>query len=261
MGETGVSKTIVKGLQVLELLGERPQGMTLAEISQLAELPKPTALRVLRTLTDGHMVRTDGDERYRLGAQCLVLGTAFLETLDLRDEAKGVLEELSERTEETCHLGVMDGTRVVYIEKVESPRSVRMYSRVGLTNPLHSAALGKAMLAFSPPEVVEKVLAGPLERRTQHTTVDRDGLREELARIRRRGYAIDDVENEEGIRCVAAPVFDHEGDVAAGMSVSGPKYRLSLETLETFSGYVTDAAEQLSARLGSSEHLRLVADR
>ncbi|MGH3666085.1 MAG: IclR family transcriptional regulator, partial [Egibacteraceae bacterium] len=180
----------------------------------------------------------------------LVLGTAFIESLDLREESRDLLADLAAHTGETCHLGVLDGHRIVYIEKVESPHAVRMHSRVGSTNPAHSTGLGKAMLAHCDAEVIAATIAQGLPRRTGRTITDPERLRQELATIRRRGFALDDVENEDGIRCVAAPVLDHKRDVVAGISIAGPTYRLTLDRLQQVGSRVRAAALELSQRIG-----------
>jgi DNA-binding IclR family transcriptional regulator len=247
---TGVAKTLVKALRILGSVAAHPEGLTLSDLSRTCRLPKPTAHRVLGVLVQGGMLRLDADGGYRLGPECLVLGTAFLENLDLRDQARDILFDLVERTGETCHLGVLDGKRVVYIEKVESPHPIRMASRVGRTNPAHSTGIGKAMLAFSPAEQIEAIIAAGLEQRTPRTITDPSRLRNELAMVAKRGYAIDDIENEESIRCIAAPVFDHEHAVVAGISIAGPEYRLSLGRLVEMADDVREAARELSRRVG-----------
>jgi DNA-binding IclR family transcriptional regulator len=123
---------------------------------------------------------------------------------------------------------------------------------VGSRNPLHSTAIGKALLAFAPREVVETYLAGPLERRTPNTITEPDRLAEEIAATRARGYAIDDIENEEGVRCLAAPVRDHAGKVVASLSVAAPAYRFQRSDLPAVAPMVMAAAAELSARLGHS---------
>jgi DNA-binding IclR family transcriptional regulator len=247
---TGAAKTLVKALRILASVAAHPEGLTLSDLSRICRLPKPTAHRVLGVLVQGGMLRLEADGGYRLGPECLVLGTAFLENLDLRDRAREILYDLVDRTGETCHLGVLDGVRVVYIEKVESNHAIRMASRVGRTNPAYSTGMGKAMLAFSPEEHVEAVIAAGLEQRTPRTITDPGRLRSELAMIAKRGYAIDDVENEEGIRCIAAPVFNHEHAVVAGISIAGPEFRLSLGRLVEMAEDVRGAARELSRRAG-----------
>lgn len=224
--------------------------MSLAEISRAGALPKPTAHRLLSVLMEAGMVRENASGGYGLGPECLVLGSAFLDGLDLRREARGVLEALVERTGETCHLGIRDGDRVVYVEKVESPQLVRLRSSVGLIAPLHTTALGKALLAYEEAEEVEALFAAGVEKRTANSITDLDEFRRNLDLVRERGFAVDDVENEEGIRCVATPVFDHEGRVIASISVSGPEYRVPSDRLEDLGKEVSDAALTLSRRIG-----------
>lgn len=247
---SGAAKTLVKGVMLLNLVMEHPQGITLAELSRLAELPKPTAHRVLGVLVDEGLLRTDSVGTYRLGTQCLVLGMAFLNALDLRQESRDLLADLLHHTGETCHLGVLDGDRIVYIEKVESSHAVRMHSSIGSTGPVHSTGLGKAMLAHSEPGVIEAVIAKGLPPRTPQTITAADKLRAHLAEVRRRGFAVDDIENEEGIRCVGAPVFDHNGGVVAGISVAGPTYRITFDRIDEIGDQVRRAALELSRRIG-----------
>lgn len=252
-GEGAGAKTLVKALRILDAVATNPEGLSLSDLSRLCRLPKPTAHRVLGVLVEAAMLRLDPDGGYRLGPECLVLGTAFLDGLDLRDRAREVMRDLSSRTGETCHLGILDGFRIVYIEKIESSQAIRMASRIGRTNPVHSTAIGKAIAAFLPEDRIEAIVAAGLEQRTARTITDADRFRSELATIRRRGYAIDDVENEDGIRCVAAPVFDHERSVVAGISISGPEYRLSLGHVVQMADDVRAAAAELSRRIGYPE--------
>jgi IclR family acetate operon transcriptional repressor len=246
------AKNLAKGLAILNMVAAESGGLTLAEISRLGDVPKPTAHRIIGVLLDHGMLRTDSRDRYLPGPQCLVLGNRFLDGLDLRREAHDVLRELTEETLETSHLGIREGTRIVYIEKVDSPHPVRMYSRVGATNPVHSTALGRAILAYCDAAAVEDVISAGLDRRTPNTTTDPERFRAKLAEIKRRGLALDDIENEEGIRCVAAPVFDHNGDAVAGISVSGPEQRLTLKRLEELATNVRRSAFALSERIGYS---------
>ena len=139
---------------------------------------------------------------------------------------------------------------VVYLEKVESPLAVRMHSEVGAMNPLYCTGLGKALLAFSSADLINSVCARPLEPRTMRTITTAEGLREDLARIRDRGYSIDDVENEEGIRCVGAPIFGHDGTPIAAISLAGPVNRITLEAVDDLGPKVAEAALDVSRRLG-----------
>lgn len=242
-------KTVGKALALLNLVADRP-GLTLSELSREAELPPPTAHRFLRTLEEHGLVRQDPTNRYRLGSHCLSLGTRFLEGIDIRAEAHPRLEWLVEVTGETAHMGVPDGVEVVYLDKVETRHPVRMYSRIGARSPMHSTAMGKAMLAFAEPELVQRVLDAGLPRRTPNTITDPRRFRTELGRTRKRGFAIDDIENEEGIRCVGAPILAEPVHPVGAISVSGPASRVTGMRLNEIAASVVEAAATVSDRLG-----------
>jgi IclR family acetate operon transcriptional repressor len=186
---------------------------------------------MLSVLRGSALVRETADGRYALAAGTMTLSRAYLDGIDLRQEALQVMRPLSAQTGETIHLGVLALLQVVYIEKVESPAPVRMYSRVGDTNSALTTALGRAILAASPDPVA--------------------ALTPELSeRVRADGYATDLQENEAGICCVAAPVYDHTGRVTAGLSVSVPAARFDDAAPARLGPQVRAAAEDLSRRLG-----------
>ena len=247
---TGEAKALAKGLALLDAVASAGGGLTLTEVARREGLSKTTAHRLLATLVARGLVRCGPDGRYTLDAHCLVLADAFLEGVDLRGIAQPELRRLLERTAETCHLGVLSGTQVVYIDKVESPHPVRMFSRLGATNPAATTALGRAMLAFAPSGVVDAVYREPIPPRTHRTVTDPVTARERLADVRRDGIAVDDVENEPGIRCVAAPVLDHTGMAVAAISVSSPEHRLTPDALGEVGSAVRMAAEAVSRALG-----------
>src|SRR5262245_36328756 len=169
------SQTLHRALGTLLRIGESgSRGLTLAECSAALGYSKPTVHRILRTLAGRGFVSVDGERgRYTLGVANLRLGMAFLEQLDLRQEALPILRDLGERTGETVHLGVLDGSDVVYIEKVESRHAVRMFSQIGRTMPAHTTGIGKAILAYLPEAELAKVLPERLEARTPATLTDR----------------------------------------------------------------------------------------
>ncbi|HEX7098037.1 MAG TPA: IclR family transcriptional regulator [Acidimicrobiia bacterium] len=242
-------KTVLKAISLLNLVAANPDH-TLSELSRLADMPAPTVLRLLRALQEESLVEVDRDGRYRLGVHCLVLGSTYLESFDLRKEARLELEALADEFDETVHLGVPDGIEVIYVDKVETSHSVRMYSRIGARSPMHSTGIGKAILAYAGDDLFQAVVEGGLPRRTPNTITDPDRLAEELERTRERGYSIDDIENEEGIRCAAAPVLSADGTPVAALSVSGPASRITEDRLPELGKAVTEVAERLSARLG-----------
>ncbi|SRR5579875_694474 len=247
---TGSAKALVKGIAIIDLLASHRKGLRLTDLVGRVNLPRGTVVRLLNVMIEAHLVRHSADGLYLLGPRTAIWGSEFLNSLELREVASDVLARLAEVSNETCHLGVVEGRSVLYIDKVESPHSLRMVSRVGGTNPLHCTGLGKALLAFLPAEEFDRYVAEPLERRTPNTIVAPDILRAELQRIRDRGYALDDVENEVGVRCIGAPIFDHHGTLAGSISLAGPTMRMTWERIEQLASPVMEAAREISARLG-----------
>lgn len=247
---TGGAKALVKGVAIVNLLAATRHGLRVTDLVREVDLSRATAIRLLEALSDAHLVRSDAEGRYHLGPRCAVWGSEFLASLELREVADDVMMDLVETSNETCHLGICESGSVVYIHKIESAHSLRMVSRVGGTNPLHSTGLGKALLAFLPEAEQDDYLNAKLERRTANTIVNPDMLRSELRRIRANGYAVDDVENELGVRCIGAPIFDHDGVLVGSLSLSGPTIRMSWERIEELRGPVVEAAALISRRFG-----------
>jgi IclR family acetate operon transcriptional repressor len=196
------------------------------------------------------VVRRDEKDCFRLGPKMIELAGVLISQQDLRNESEPLLEKLSAQTQETAHLAIPTGNNVVYIAKVDSPQSVRMASHIGLRNPLHCTALGKAILAFYPQEQIDAVIGKGLPARTPFTLISPEILRDELGHIRVEGFAIDDQENELGVRCAGAPVFDYSGKVIGAISVSGPASRISRERCLELGPVVSEAAQEVSRRMG-----------
>lgn len=215
-------------------------------------MPKGTVHRLLNTL-----MRHDFVERnshcYRIGLRAFAVGSAFLAHLDLRARALPFLFELRNLTGETVQMAVLENSEVVYIERVLSQSPVAyMKSRVGAVLPAYCTGLGKALLAFAPPDLVQQYLETvPLVPQTSLTITDPQHLLEELAVIRRDGYAMDRGEREATVRGVAAPVFNHEGNAVAAVSVAGPAERMPLP-LEgsALARQVLEKAREISTAIG-----------
>lgn len=248
----GPARNLVRAFGLLDILADTPEGHTLAELAEAAGVPEATAHRLLTVLADLHVVRIGDRGRWRVGRRCLELGAAYLDSVEIREEARGLMRELTERTGETCALGVLDEDRVVYVEKMDSPHAVRMHSSIGRSNPAATSSLGRAILAWSPESAVDVVLADGVPRRTPQTVTDPEAVRAELARCRRRGYSLDDGENEPGIRAVGAPVLDYRGWPVAALSVAGPEQRITRRRLQELGASVAETAAELSGRLGYS---------
>lgn len=249
-------QTIERSAKILDVLGQSPQGISLRDLSIKINLPKGTTHRLLSSLSYYGYVRQDVKTKsYFLGFKLVDLGNLLLNQLDLRREAEPFLRELAEKTKETVHLVILDQDEIVYIDKVETnhnPTGLRMASRVGLRNPPHSCAVGKVLLANLPEEALNLFLKkGNLMKRTENTITDPARLREHLNMVKKQGYAIDDEENEKGIRCVAAPIRDGTGRTVAAVSISGPAFKVTKRTIqESLKKEVMKTALQISQRLG-----------
>jgi DNA-binding IclR family transcriptional regulator len=244
------AKSLTKGIALLDAVAAAEQPPRLVDLVAASGLARPTAVRLLNVLCKGDLLRSREDGTYALGPRLAAWGQAFLDGLDLTEAAHDLMQGLVDLSGESCYVGVLDRNTVLYVAAVKSPRGIGPVARKGSRMPLHSTGIGQVLLAWSAPEAVEELLAGPLEQRTPRTLTDKDLLVRRLAEVRGRGYAIDDIENEEGIRCVAAPIFDHTGTAVAGMSVSAAAYRFSLQDLEDLRPVVVRAAAQVSGRLG-----------
>ena len=246
---SGTAKALVKGLALVDLIAQADGPARLADLVDTSGLPRPTVLRLLDVLRD-HGVVTAVDGSYALGPRLAVWGQRYLDGLDIRAHAEDLMRDLAAETRETCYLGVRDGRSVLYIAKADSPQAVRPAAREGTRNPLHSTGIGKALLAFAPPDEARAYANGPLQAKTPNTIVDGDRLAAELKATRARGYAIDDIENEDGVRCVAAPIRNHAGEVVAALSVAAPAYRFALEDLPALAPKVLGVASEISSRIG-----------
>jgi DNA-binding IclR family transcriptional regulator len=226
--------------------------LSLGELSEALSMNKSTVLRLLAPLCDVRLVEQDPETgRYRLGWRTAQLGQVYLERLDPRGAAHDVLRGLMVDSGETAHLVLADLPEVVYIDKVEAAQPVRMYSRIGNRQPAYCTGVGKALLAHADDETLRAAIAAGLPPRTPNTLTTGARLRADLAAIRERGYAIDDVENETDIRCVAAPVFDHTGTARYAVSISGPATRVTPDRVPDLGHAVAAAAAEISRRLGA----------
>lgn len=241
-------KTVIKALGLLELIRANP-GQRVSDLAARASVPVPTCSRLLEALVEARLIRRRNG-LFELGPHCLALAESFREVFDLDHDARTHLEVLAGLTGETAHIGVLDHGDCVYVDKVDSPQSVRMYSRVGGRSPLHSSGIGKALLSASPVEVFDLTCEIGLSQRTPRTITDPARLAEELQATRERGYAIDDVENELGIRCVAAPIRGADGYAVAAISVAGPDYRVAIDLVPQISVHVMKAANELAGLVG-----------
>jgi len=239
-------------MSILNALAARQEDFSLAELSGTLGLHKSTVHRLMMVLeSHGLVSRNPGNGHYRLGLKLFELGSKAIATLDLREHSRPHLTRLLQEAQETVHLCVLDSGDVVYVEKMEPERSVRMASRVGRRHAAYCTAVGKAMLAELPESELDAILRQTqLKPFTPRTITSAEVLKAELKLIRARGYAVDNEEFEEGVRCVGAAVRDHSGRAIAAVSVSGPSFRLTESKIPAVAECVGRAARELSSELG-----------
>jgi DNA-binding IclR family transcriptional regulator len=248
-----ISTTVAKAIGILDILASTADtGISLTELSTLIDMPKSSTHRYLGTLQELGLAVRKGNDRFYLGTKVIELAGAFLVKSDLRIESQDVLNELAEKTGETIHLAVPSGWEVVYIAKVESKHALVMSSHIGARIPMYCSALGKAILAFGGEEILNLILAHPMIQRTPNTITTIEALKIELGLTQRRGYAIDNEENEISISCVGAPIFDYNATPIAAISISVPHQRINEESYEILGPLVMEAAHMVSRRKGYS---------
>ncbi|KKB39135.1 IclR family transcriptional regulator [Bacillus thermotolerans] len=252
MERENVVKSVARALDIIELVSSSKQGMGVSEISRQMDINKSSVFRILSTLSQyGYIEQNEETEKYRLGYRFLHISSKLLDSIDVRAEALPILKELESETNEVVHLVVYDQGEVVYIEKLDGDETLRMHSKVGKRAPVHCTSVGKAIMAYLPREEVQSIIERKgLPAHTAHTIVEKEILLNELDEVKKKGYAFDLDENEEGIRCVAAPVFDHTGAVAAAVSISGPTMRMTDDRLRVLSERMVRAGQAISERLG-----------
>lgn len=238
-----------KAFDVLDTL-ERDGSLTLTELSHRTATNKVTTLRILANLEAYGYVERDEAGRYSLGMRLLQLGLRKSAATDLRAVAHPVLRALRDQFDETVNLGIPDGSGILYIDILESSLGLRMAATVGARDDLHSTAIGKAIASCwngHDPAVGARM---PLRPKTERTITDPAAFDRELTRVRERGFAVDDEENESGARCVGAPILDHSGACVGAISVSGPTVRMTPDRVELIAPEVRRAAAMISERLG-----------
>lgn len=223
-GGTGYSiRAVQRVCDILDLIQENPRGFSLAQVAERADFPKSSAFRYLATLEERRYVRREPTTgTFQIGSAFLTLQSQRLQVLC--DRARPYMQALVDEFGETVNLGVLDGNTVSYVEIAESPKSVRLAARVGDRDPLHSTALGKAIASALPSERVKAILtAEGMPARTKNTIIDLDAYMDELVSVRRRGYAVDERENEDEGRCVAVSIAGV--GLPASISIAAPESR------------------------------------
>jgi len=248
----GKNQSLIRALTLLERLSEAPGGVNLTDLSQQLGMPAATVHRLLSTFEELDFVEQDADlGLWFVGLKTFTVGNAFLNRRDFVASARPHMHRLVEQCGETVNLGVIDQGEVVFISQVESQEVMRMIVRLGSRSPIHASGVGKALLAnMSEQRVVSILQLRGLARFTDHTIDNPAALREELEQVRQQGYALDDEEHAVGLRCVAAPIFDENGQALAAISLSGPKARIVDSRLSELGNAIRQTAVEITQVLG-----------
>lgn len=249
--EQNTVRALDRAMALLQALAAS-DGLTLTELAQAQGESPATVYRVLTTLAQRQMVELDPrGQVWHVGAGTFRAGAAFLRRTNVVERARAPMQALMRATDETANLGIEQQGEVLFLTQVETQRAIRAFFPPGTRSPMHASGIGKALLAWLPGTRVAQVLARRgMEAFTALTLTSPDALAAELTRTRGRGYAIDDQEKTQGMRCVAAPVFNGYGEPVAGLSVSGPAFRMPLEATAGIGARVRAAADAVTEAIG-----------
>jgi IclR family transcriptional regulator, acetate operon repressor len=240
-----------RGLAILRTLAAS-EGLSLTELAAASEQAPATVFRVLATLEAHGFVETDpARQLWFIGAEAFRIGSAFIGRSNLVERGRPVLRDLMVLTGETANLAIADREEVVFVSQVETHEPIRAFFRPGSRSAFHASGIGKAMMAhYAPARAVAILKARGMPRFTERTFTDPERFAEELRATRARGWAMDDEEHTGGMRCIAAAIFDVNGEPVGGLSISGPAGRVTRERGEAFGPAVRDAADRVTAAIG-----------
>ncbi|MEW5721745.1 MAG: IclR family transcriptional regulator [Thermodesulfobacteriota bacterium] len=244
--------SLAKGIKVLEILSEK-DALTVSDVARQLGANRASSHRFLATLRELGYVQQVQDKRYRLTFKLFEMGFRFANRFEIREVARPYLQELSLAFNETVNLGYLDGLDVLHIDKIDGREILRVDSPLGSRAPVYCTALGKAMLSVMPQDELHNLLDRlVLKKQGPNTITSIKILIKELDKTRKRGFAVDDCEMAAGLRCIAAPVYDHTGRASHAISVSGPALRITNERLEEIHPVVRRVGRELSEKLGYS---------
>jgi len=242
-------RSVGRAIKILEAFNNKSK-LGITEISKMLQIPKSTTHDIVTTLEKEGILEKDSESsKYYLGIKLFELGDRARENFELRKVAIPYLKELNEMFDETVHLTVPENGEVLYIECFESTKRLRTYSVIGIRAPMYCTAVGKAILAFLPDKEINKIIGKGLKRFTNNTITDNKKLLDELKKIRKTGYAVDNMEHEEGVRCVGAPIKENSGYPIASISISGPSQRITDEMIPQLAFHTIRVANAISERI------------
>ncbi len=247
--------SILRASNILRCFHGEKKHYKIAELARQLGLDRSTTYRLLLSLEKCGLVEKDEKTgEYSLGMAAFEIGNTYLRQMDFVQISKSVMADLAAKLQETVHLAVLSGIEIVYVDKVDSPRTLGVMSKIGQRGSLHSTALGKVLLAFLPETESSRMMKQiKLIPFTTNTISTRAKLVDELKKVRRQGYAVDLRESEEGVECIAAPIRNHLGNVIAALSISGPEKKIDTPKESQWISEVMKAAAFVSSKLGHVE--------
>ncbi|MCV2869423.1 IclR family transcriptional regulator [Defluviimonas sp. WL0002] len=248
--EQNTIQSLDRALMILKVVSEAG-GLTLSELAARTRQAAPTVYRVLTTLqSHGFVEVEEPGQLWHVGGGAFRVGSEFLRRTKVVERARQPMDRLMRATGETSNLGVEHRDRVLFLSQVETHEAIRAFFPPGTLSDMHISGIGKALLAWYPEARVRQIAAQGLQALTPRSLSTEAALLADLAATRLRGYAIDDQERAEGMRCVAAPVFNAHGEPVAGLSVSGPAFRMALDEAPRIGAKVRAAADEVTMATG-----------
>ncbi|WP_251862234.1 IclR family transcriptional regulator [Clostridium sp. Marseille-Q2269] len=247
-----VVQSVDRSLSILEVLSDYEDGLGITEISEKVNLHKSTVHRLLATLIyKGYVKQEYKANKYKLTLKLFQLGNKKIQKMDLVTVARPYLKELVEKTNEVAHLVVTEDTEIIYVEKEESQNTIRTHSTIGDRRPLYCTAVGKSILSYMEDDKIEEIWnKSNVQKLTEYTITDFNEFKKYLNKVRKNGYAVDEQENEVGVRCVGASIFNYKGEVCGAISISGSIITFTEEKLEDFSKLIIEYTHKISKELG-----------
>jgi IclR family transcriptional regulator, KDG regulon repressor len=251
--------SILRACKILKSFSGDKAHFKISDLARQLHLDRSTTYRILLSLERAGFVEKNKEAgTYSLGLAAFEIGNAYLLQTDLIRVSKPVMEDLASKAQETVHLAVLSDIEIVYVDKVDSPRTLGVMSKLGQRGPLHCTSLGKALLAFQPEDeqtrIIQKIRMTPF---TSRTITSKQKLIEELRVIKKQGYALDRREIEEDVECIGAPILNYLGNVIAGLSISGPQRKMGTPREKQFIRDVVKAAALISSKMGYHEMPRI----
>lgn len=253
MSEKGV-QVIDRAFDILELLAQEKEGLGVTEIGNRIGLHKSTVHRIVGAMAErGYIEKVPERSVYKIGLKFIEISSVYLNKVELKTEARPYLWELTTLMNLPTHLAILDGCDAVYIDKVDVVNSIRLYSQIGRRIPVYCSALGKSLISgLTEFELEQTISKCNFEKITDKTITTREELLNQIKKTRLVGWSVDDEEHDEGIRCIASPIYDYRGKVMAAVSIAGPSRIISRENDEQTGKLVSEAAMKISRRLGYS---------